>query len=86
MAGSDTYILARIESIKASLTAAQDAELSLLAGTIQSYTIDTGQDRQTVTKHNITELRNYIDALLNQLVTLEARLCGTGVMNLRPAW
>lgn len=86
MATSTDVILARIESIKASLAAAQDAELAILAGTVQSYSIDTGQDRQSAVKLNLTELRKYIDGLLLQLSTLEARLYGSGSLIVRPGW
>lgn len=81
-----TFIEARITATKASIVAAEDAELALLGGGIQTYTIDTGQTRQTVTKANITELRNYIDSLYNRLVTLQARLTGGGVVNVGPAY
>lgn len=73
-----------LNKTKASLQAALDAEAALMAGTIQSYTLDTGQTKQTVTKFNVTELRNYIDSLLNRCVTLEARLNGTGSQIARP--
>ena len=86
MATSTEIILARIESIKASLAAAQDAELAILAGTVQSYSIDTGQDRQSAVKLNLTELRKYIDGLLTQLCALEARVNGGAAIIARPHW
>lgn len=80
------FIQARINATKAAIEAAEDAELALVGGGIQSYTLDTGQTRQTVTKANITELRNYIDALYNRCATLEARLTGGGVVNVGPRY
>ena len=59
---------------------------TLIVGTIQSYTIDTGQSRQTVTKQNITEFRNAIDSLSNRIATLEARCYGNGVTRVFPGW
>lgn len=77
---SATFIQEQISVIEAAIVSAQDAEAAILAGGIQSYSIDTGQTKTVVTKLNITELRKYIDAKYNQLVTLEARLTGSGVV------
>ncbi len=43
-------------------------------GTIQSYTLDTGQDKQTVTRADIGNLYKQRDRLLVQIQALEARL------------
>lgn len=43
-------------------------------GSIQSYTIDTGQDKQTVTRADIGSLFAQRDKLLRDIQTLEARL------------
>ena len=43
-------------------------------GNIQSYTIDTGQDKQTVTRADINTLYTRRDKLLGEIQTLEARL------------
>lgn len=80
------FWLDRIEKTKALIIAWEDAELALSAGGVQSYTLDTGQTRQTVTKADLGTIRNTIDGLLNRLVTLEARLGNGGVVNVRPAW
>lgn len=80
------FWLDRIEKTKALIIAWEDAELALSAGGVQSYTLDTGQTRQTVTKADLGTIRNTIDSLLNRLVTLEARLGNGGVVNVRPAW
>lgn len=82
------FWLDRIEKTKELIIAWEDAELAISAGGVQSYTIDTGQTRQTVTKADLGAIRDTIDNLLNRLATLEARLgiCGGGVVNVRPAW
>lgn len=41
---------------------------------IQSYTIDTGQDKQTVSRSNIGELFSQRSKLISQIAVLEARL------------
>lgn len=43
-------------------------------GTIQSYTIDTGQDKQVVTRADLSSLYQQRDRLLAQIASLEARL------------
>lgn len=43
-------------------------------GGIQSYTIDTGQDKQTVTRADIKSLYEQRKRLLSDIQTLEARL------------
>ena len=43
-------------------------------GTIQSYTLDTGQDKQTVTRADIGSLYKQRDKLLVEIQALEARL------------
>lgn len=76
----------RIAALKETRDEWEDAEASLIVGTIQSYTIDTGQSRQTVTKVNITEFRKAIDSLSNRIATLEARCYGNGVTRVVPGW
>lgn len=80
------FWLDQIERTKAQIIAWEDAELALSAGGVQSYTLDTGQTRQTVTKADLSSIRITIDNLLNRLVTLEARLGNGGVIIARPAW
>jgi hypothetical protein len=79
------FIQARIDSTKAQIVAYEDA-VTALAGGVQSYTLDTGQTRQTVTKLDLSALQKALDAMYNRLVTLEARLNGSGTVTTRPAW
>lgn len=78
------FIQARIDATKLAIIAYEDAFLALANGT-QSYTLDTGQNRQTVTQFNLTEMRRNVDALYNRLATLEARLSG-GSVTVAPIW
>ena len=80
------FIQARITATQTQIIAFENASLALANGTIQSYTMDTGQNRTVVTKFNLTELENAINRLYNRCATLEARLTGGGTVIVRPAW
>ena len=82
----DDYLATKIAKKKALIDAYENAAEKIALGTMQSYTFDTGQTNQQVTKINLIKLTDAIDALYNQLVTLEARLTGCGVVIVRPAW
>lgn len=75
---------ARITRTRELIVAYEDALTALSSGT-QSYSLDTGQTRQTVTKANLTEIRNTLASLENRLATLQARLCGGSTHN-APGW
>lgn len=81
------FIQARIDAAKALIVVWEDALTALgSSGGIQSYTIDTGQSRQVVTRSDIGTINKIIDSLMNRVATLEARLNGSGVVNQRPGW
>ncbi len=77
MALSSTYWSDRLATVQA-LIVKYDAALLALGSGVQQYSLDTGQTRQTVTKANITSLATTRQSLLNELSTLEARVCGAG--------
>lgn len=80
------FIQARIDATKAQIIAYEDAALALATGGVQSYTLDTGQSRQTVTRLDLEWIQKTIDGLYNRCATLEARLNGSGTVNVRPVW
>jgi hypothetical protein len=80
------FLQARIDATKAQIIAYEDAATALASGGVQSYTLDTGQSRQTVTRLDLDNLQKTIDSLYNRLATLEARLNGSGTITARPAW
>ena len=81
------FIQARIDATMLQIAAMEDAALAFATnGNIQSYTIDTGQNRTVVVRANLTEIHKNIDKLYNRCATLEARLTGRNVVNVRPAW
>jgi hypothetical protein len=84
--GIDDFLLSRVEAIKAKIIAYGEAADGLESGSIQSYELETGQTRQKVTLANIKTLEDAITSLENKLVTLEARLCGTGAVRVVPSY
>jgi len=75
----------RIAAKKAAILAFETA-ITTVAGGAQSYSLDTGQTRQVVTKANITEIRNMIAQLESDISTLQMRLNGCGRFYVRPGW
>lgn len=81
----DTQFLEnRWNKTREQIQAAETALDSLVVGGVQSYTLDTGQTRQVVTKQNLSILRNYLKELYARYDELGARL-GCGRMIGRPA-
>lgn len=79
-----SFIQGRIAATKLQIVAYEDAALAL-AGGVQSYTLDTGQSRQQVTKLDLGAIQKTIESLYNRCATLEARLSG-GTVTVIPAW
>lgn len=80
------FLQERITATKAEIVALENAAIDLSSGAIISYTIDTGQSRQVVTRSSVSTINPVIDSLYNRLATLEARLNGSGTVIGRPAW
>ena len=70
---SAAEIEAQIALLKTRLTAINTAITAILGGS-QSYTLDTGQSRQTVTRADLTQLRALYKATLEDLDALQERL------------
>jgi hypothetical protein len=81
---SQAFIEARIARTQELIVAYEDAIEALLGGA-QSYSLDTGQTRQQVTKAQLSQLQLGLERLENRLSVLEARLCGAGIVA-RPAF
>lgn len=71
---------------KKALILKYEAALDSLAGGAQSYSLDTGQTRQVVSKANLTEMRNMVANLESDIATLQMRLNGCGRFVVRPGW
>lgn len=80
------FLVERIAATKAEIVAYEDATLAFATnGALQSYTLDTSQTRQTVTRADLSSLNRVLNSLYNRLATLEARLYG-GTTTVRPAF
>lgn len=84
-AEDDAWIEARITKTKALIVAYEDAILAIASGE-QSYSLDTGQTRQTVTRANVASMQSILEQLENRLSTLQLRLCGKGVTHVIPGF
>lgn len=83
----NAFLTERIAKTKLIIVAYEDAILALTgAGAVESYTLDTGQSRQTVTRSNLKELNTTLDGLYNRLCTMQARRTGGGVVTVSPSW
>lgn len=80
------FLKERIEATKRQIVAYEDAVSQLSSGAVQSYSLNTGQTTQNVTRFDVARLNGDIDGLYNRLSTLEARLNGSGVVIARPGW
>ncbi len=65
-----TFLKERITKTKAIIVAYEDAITAISTGGIETYTLDTGQSRQTVTKQNLKDMNESLDGLYNRLSTL----------------
>jgi hypothetical protein len=79
------WLEARLAKTKTLIEAYEDAILQLSTGAVQSYQLDTGQTRQSVTKQQLSQLRNTLEGLYALYAALRARLCGAGVI-VRPVY
>ena len=80
------YLQARITATETQIEAYEAAITAITTGGAQSYTLNTGQDTQTVTKLNIATMQITLDSLYNRLVMLQARLSGGNVSQGRPCF
>lgn len=83
MAWSDADT-ATLDALTAQLAAIDAAILAVLAGS-QSYSIDTGQTRQTVTKADIGSLRLLRKEIKDEIAALNAKYTATSFVG-RPTW
>lgn len=79
------WIEARIAATKTAIVAYEEAILAISSGA-QSYSLDTGQTRQSVTKANMSEMRNALSLLEDRLQYYANKLERTGTVYVRPGW
>lgn len=77
----------RLDATQGLIDAYEAAILAVgTTGGVQSYTLDTGQTRQTVTRADLKELQDILDQLYNRYTTIQARMGVGGTVNMGGAW
>lgn len=82
---STAFWEARKAAAVAELDKVEAAILSLQLE-IESYTVDTGQTRQTVKQQDLAVLNNKVDILVNRIRMYDVRINGSGGAIVRPGW
>lgn len=82
---ANTFLQARLTAIENMIVSYETALASLDNG-VQSYSLDTGQSVQKVTKFDIKDLNDVLNSLYNQQTVLYNRLNGKGTLIGRPSW
>lgn len=75
----------RIEKTKEMIVAYEEAVLFLVANPTRSYTFETGQSQQEVTRFDIDKLRESITSLLSLLEYYNDQISNSVTLNV-PAW
>lgn len=83
-AADQAWIEERIAKTKELIIAYEDALLALGTGGVQSYSLNTGQTQQMVTKANVASMKNMLAVLEARLASYQARLCGGAVTHVLP--
>jgi hypothetical protein len=73
---TETFWEDQLATIDAQIAEYASAISALAVNSIQSYTLDTGQTRQVVTKAQLGSLRATYQELLAMRSTIQARVCG----------
>ena len=79
------FVQARIDALLEMITAYETA-ITAVVSTNQSYSLDTSQTRITVTKANLTESKNTLLSLYQQLNSWDLMLNGGTGTYAAPMW
>jgi hypothetical protein len=82
---TEKFIQERIDAIQGQIVATEEAITKLMLGTVKSYSINTGQTTQSVTKKDVSKLHEIIKSLIVQLETWDMCLNGGGTGYVRSA-
>lgn len=74
-----TFWEERLASKKAQLLELEATKSRIVATGAYSHSLDTGQTRQSITNHSITELQNMMSRLESEIAVLEARCYGRSI-------
>lgn len=83
---NQAYLLERITKTKDLIVAYEDAILALSSGSVKSYSLDTGQSKQSVTKQDVAQLQTTLSSLENRLSILCTRANGSGTTYVKPGY
>lgn len=84
---SDSFLCGLITQIEAQIIAAMTAMEEYSGDGILSYSFNTSQTVQTVTKNSIKDMQAHIDSLLARRDTLRTRCnLDSSTFNAGPAW
>ena len=81
-----TFLQDRLEATLRQINLYEAALEALMTNAIQSYTIDTGQTKQVVTKADLFKLQQVIDMLYNRYIVIEARIGNGGTVTMGADW
>lgn len=80
-----TFVQARLDAVLARIEAYETALAAFAVEGTQSYTLDTGQDRQTVTRYDIPKMEEALQSLFDQYDVWYERLNPAPTVG-RPIW
>lgn len=81
-----TFIQARITYFETLIPILESAVEAVATGTVQSYTINTGQTTETVNKKNLMSYTNRLDWAYQRLDYWYIRLNGGATIQVRPGY
>lgn len=84
MFDENTFLEARLTENQAKLSLVDSAIAAVLSGA-QSYSLDSGQTRQTVTRASLGQLQALKTHYENEILKISRRLCG-GATVAQPGW
>ena len=82
---SDDYLKAKKAATEAIIDNLFTAIAQLSITGVKSYTLDTGQGKQVVTREDLSDLNKQLNSYLNMRDVICARTEGGGVFNVRPS-
>lgn len=86
MAITNVFLDARITATKTTIVAYETAIDALVTSQVLSYTLNTGQGSQTVTRQDLKGLQESLDVLYERLENLCNRRNGAGTVIMRPGF
>lgn len=81
----NTFWIEQLDKAKALAVSYDTAITFLITNPHKSYTLNTGQSSQQVSRPDLESLQEQLDNILNRIATLEARCYGASAQ-IRPGW